>query len=274
MKISTILLILMLQLPVCVFAHTTVIFPLGNGHGGKTLKVVHFVPWKGDNIMGIRLHAQDSKNLKGLESISLVHEGTTKDISDLAVPDFYTVRDDAAGESYSIPLDRKIIPRAGDYIFVIKHNQHWKKEQGIYIRKISKFFINNGGFITDWPYRIFQNAPEIIPLSAPYGVYTGTLFRAQAVDDRGKVIPHAKILVEYLNYKTGVQGLDTSSPFLQQKEQGETVLFADNSGAFSFVPSIEGIWTFTLIDGDRNIMVADKQLQYNSSVSIKVNPLQ
>jgi uncharacterized GH25 family protein len=272
MKTIVATLILMLLLPVYVSAHTTVLFPHVNEYGGKSLMLVHLFPWNGDNIVGIRLHEKDTEQTKGIEALYLIHDGKESDISASAIPGFYTVKS-SSGACYTIPLTRKMVSRAGDYIFVVKHAAHWKKNLGFYIQKTGKFFINNGALVTDWPHRVLKNAPEIIPLSAPYSVYSGTLFRAQVVDDRGDLIPHAKILVEFLNYKAGEKGLDISSPLLEQRELGETVLFTDNSGAFSFVPPRDGIWTFTLVDGDRDAMVNGKKLQYDSSVSIEVKSM-
>jgi uncharacterized GH25 family protein len=269
MKKTLAALIITLLFTVQVSAHTTVIFPQKTKDGEQHLMVVHFMPWYGDNIMGIRLHEEDTDHLKGLESISLIHNGEEKDISKQAVPLFYKVRNNNR-ECYSIPVKRKMVSRAGDYIFVVRHIPHWRKNKDMYIKKISKFFLNNGGLITDWPHRVLQDAPEIIPLSAPDSVHTGTIFRAEVVNDKGENIPHAKIHVEFLNYKTGDKGIDTSAPLLKDREIGETFLFTDNSGAFSFVPPREGIWTFTLVDGDKDIMINGKQLRYDSSMSLKV----
>ena len=272
MKATGLTLLTVLLLPVLAMAHTTVIFPAADENGRKDLMVVHFVPWHGNNIMGIRLHAEDSPTVKGLESISMIHDGKERDISDLAVSRQYLVKNGRA-ECYSIPLSRKMISRAGDYVFVVKHMPHWKKNLGFYICKVSKFFMNRGGLVTDWPNRLFEDAPEIMPLSPPYSVYAGTLFRAEVVDNTGKNIAHARIHVEFLNYEAGRGGIDATSPILSQRDMGESVLYADSSGAFSFVPPVAGIWTFTLVDGDRDLMINGKKLQYDSSVSVAVKPM-
>jgi uncharacterized GH25 family protein len=272
MKVIGITLIAVLLLPLVAAAHTTVIFPETGKNGKVNLRVVHFMPWRGDSIMGIRLHQNDTATVKGLESISMIHDGIETDISDIARPAMCTVKD-GKRECYEIPLSRNMISRAGDYIFVVEHILHWKKHLGYYIKKISKFFINQGGLVTDWPNRVLKDAPEIIPLSPPGSVYTGTLFRAQVVDDKGELIPHARIHVEFFNYEMCEGGISAAAPILRNRDMGDLVLFSDNSGAFSFVPPKEGIWTFTLVDGDHNVMIDGKKLQYDSSVSIAVKPL-
>ncbi len=272
MKTAGLIVLTMVLLPVVALAHTTVIFPQAGTNGIRNLMVVHFMPWPGENIMGIRLHARDTSTVKGLESMTVIHDGREQDISNLAVPHRYTVRN-GTGECYKIPLSRKMISRAGDYIFVVRHMAHWKKKLGFYICKISKFYINRGGLVTDWPNRVLKGSPEIIPLSSPAGVYEGTVFRAYAVDDRGQSIPHARIHVEFLNYKTGEKGIDAANRILSQRAMGDVILFSDTDGAFSFVPPVAGIWTFTLVDGDHDMKIDGEKVQYDSSVSIAVKPM-
>lgn len=269
--VTIVTLLAVLVFPACSLAHTTVIFPVSVRDGRQELKVVHFSPGSGDNIMGIRLHEKDTRVLKGLESIFMIHDGSRTDISGLALPDFYSVRN-GTGESYTIPISRKLVSKAGDYVFVVRHVPHWKPRMGLYIQKIAKFYINRGGLITDWPHRVLKDAPEIVPLSAPYALYRGMIFRAEVVNEKGKLIPNARIHVEFLNYNPGEKGLDVSAPITQAQDMAERILFADRSGSFSFVPPLAGIWTFTLMDGDSGLEIEGKKLQFDSSVSIKVLP--
>ncbi len=269
--VSTLAFLLALgSLPLPASAHTTVIFPEVGDDGTMNLMVVHFEPWHGSRIMGIRLHEKDTPSVKGLESIFLIHDGKRTDISEKAIPERFRGRE-GSGECYRIPMDS--LSRAGDYIFVIKHQPHWKSHLGFYICKISKFFLNNGGLVTDWPNRVLEDAPEIIPLTQPFSVYKGALFRAQVVDDKGKSIPHARIHVEFLNYKTTAKGIQGDAPILENRDMGDFFMFSDNCGAFSFIPPSAGIWTFTLVDGDDHLSINGKKLRYDSSISIAVKPV-
>ncbi len=262
-----------LFIPNCVTAHTTAHIPHAMEDGSNSVKVIHFNPYAGANIIGIRLGVKDTTSLKGLDSIFVIHKGKKRDLNEIAIPDFYTVKDVKRG-TYSIPINKKNgFAKAGDYIIVVKHSPHWKEQLGYYKQKLTKSFINYGGFITDWPKRVLDNEPEIIPLTPPYAVYTGTLFRAEAVNDKGKSIPHAEILIEYLNYTMGSTALDTSSPLLINEYLGNITIFADSNGTFSFIPAKEGVWTFTLVDGDDNKTIDGKVLSYDSSVSIMVHSI-
>jgi uncharacterized GH25 family protein len=256
--------------PAAVIAHTTVLVPHLNKNGQKIIKILHFHPAAGSGLMGIRLDAEDAKDLKGLESIYLIHEKEEKNLDAVAVPDYYTVRGEK-GKTYAIPINRKSgFFKPGDYIIIVKHKAHWKEREGLYRRKVAKFCLNYFGVLTDWPNRVLKNMPEIIPLAPPYNVRAGSLFRAEAVNDEGRRIPHAKINIEYLNYPLGDAELDTASVGFIREELADTTVFADGSGSFSFIPPKKGLWTFTLVDGDSNKFIQGEELQYDSSLSILV----
>ena len=256
--------------PTSAIAHTTTLIPHINKDGQKTVKVLHFHPSTGSGLMGIRLSVEDSKDIKGLDSIFIIHEKEEIELDDVAIPDFYTVRGEKRG-TYTIPIHKKSgFFKPGDYIIVVTHKAHWKKHEGLYRQKVAKFCLNYYGVITNWPNRVLRNMPEIIPLVQPYSVYTGSLFRAEAVNDEGKQIPHAKIQIEYLNYTAGDTELDTTTAGFIAEDIADTVIFTDSNGSFSFVPLRKGLWTFTLVDGDDNKFIQGKRLEYDSSLSILV----
>ena len=220
--------------------------------------------------MGIRLGAEDSKDLRGLDSIFLIHEKEEQNLHHVAIPDYYAVRGEKR-EAYTIPINKKSgFFKPGDYIIVVKHKAHWKKNEDLYRQKVAKFCINYWGLISDWPNRLLKNMPEIIPLVQPYNVYAGSLFRAEAVNDKGERIPHAKIQIQYLNYTLGDTELNTTTTGFIKEDIADTIIFTDSNGSFSFVPPRGGLWTFTLVDGDNNKLIQGKILVYDSSLSILV----
>ncbi len=257
-------------LPVSVTAHTTTLLPYIDKDGRKMVRIIHFHPATGSDLMGIRLGVEDSKDLKGLASIFLIHENQEKNLDAVAVPDYYTVRGERK-ETYSIPIDKKSgFFKPGDYIIVVKHKAHWKKHQGLYIQKVAKFYINYYGVMSDWPNRVLNKMPEIIPLVQPCNVNAGTLFRAEVVNEAGRRIPHAEINIEYLNYASGETELDTTATGLVNEDIAESTIFTDGSGSFSFIPPRKGLWTFTLMDGDNHKTIQGKELEFDSSISILV----
>jgi len=273
-KKSLLILALVFWAPAWGLAHTTTLIPHCLEKGIDSIKVIHFNPSFGDDIMGIRLGVKDSPVLKGLEEIYVIHKGEKQSLNEAVTADFCTVRE-LTRETYSIPISRKNgFFRAGDYIIVVQHAPHWKKQLDYYQMKIGKSFINYGGLITDWPHKVLDNMPEIIPLVPPFQVYPGTLFQAEAVNEKGERIPHAKILIEYLNYPLAGSALDTAIPLLANRQLVNTSIFADAGGTFSFIPPREGVWTFTLMDGDDGQNFNGKKVRYDSSISILVHPNQ
>jgi len=257
-------------LPVSVTAHTTTLLPYIDKNGRKMVKIIHFHPAAGSDLMGIRLGVEDSKDIKGLASIILIHENQEKNLAAVAIPDYYRVRGERK-ETYSIPIDKKSgFFKPGDYIIIVKHNAHWKKHLGLYIQKVAKFYINYFGVMSDWPYRVLKNMPEIIPLVQPYNVHAGALLRAEVVNEAGRRIPHAKINIEYLNFALGESELVTTTAGFVKEDIAESTIFTDSSGSFSFIPPRKGLWTFTLMDGDNHKTIQGKELEFDSSISILV----
>ena len=98
----------------------------------------------------------------------------------------------------------------------------------------------------------------------------GNLFRAEVVNDEGDSLAHAKIQVEYLRFELGEIALGTTGNGSVAEELGDTFVFTDKSGSFAFIPPQEGVWTFTLVDGDNGKLIQGKKLEYDSSLSIVV----
>lgn len=260
---------LIVLFPAYTGAHTTTLIPHIDQDGHRSLKVLHFHPASGSGLKGIRLGVEDTKNIKGLNSIFVIHNGQKRQLDDIAIPDSYTVRGENR-ESYTIPIDKKSgFFNPGDYIVVVQHQPHWKKNEGIYRQKVTKFCLNQFNLVTDWHKRVLRNMPEVIPLVQPYSLYAGSIFRAEVVNDEGNFIPHAKIQIEYLNYPMGDRELNTTTGFISD-DIADTFIFTDNHGGFSFIPPREGLWTFTLVDGDNNKFLQGKKLEYDSSLSILV----
>jgi uncharacterized GH25 family protein len=101
-----------------------------------------------------------------------------------------------------------------------------------------------------WPIRVLDGMPELIPQVQSRNDYAGTLFRDESGNEAGRRIPHAKINIEYLNYRSGKTELGTTTAGFVKEDIDENIIFADGSGSFSFISPRKGFWTFTLMDGD------------------------
>lgn len=112
----------------------------------------------------------------------------------------------AAAFRASIP--REMVRSLGDHVFVLEPEPYLETEEDLYIQQFTKVVVNVGGVPSGWANT--QGLPvEIQPLTRPYGIWTGGVFRAIVLSD-GKPVPFARVEIEYLNHpvdlKTGAFG--------------------------------------------------------------------
>lgn len=136
------------------------------------------------------------------------------------------------------------VKRPADYVFYLEPAPYWEPVEGKMIVHYTKVVVNGMGAGGGWD--VSADLPvEIEPLSRPYGVWTGNVFRGVVRRD-GEPVPHAEIEVEYLN--EGGEVDIPSSPFVTQ------VIKADEDGVFTYAMPREGWWGFAaLVEGDRKM---------------------
>ena len=92
---------------------------------------------------------------------------------------------------------------------------------------------------------------EIVPLTRPYGLWTGNVFTGKVLMD-GKPVSGAEIEVEYLNESANGKKLSIpSSPYVTQ------VIKADNNGVFTYAIPKDGWWGFAALN------TADFKIKHN-----------
>ena len=264
-KIYLIILLTSFTLPL--LAHTT-IHTSQKDKNGIRVKILHFHPNKGTDLMGLKLGGKDEKEIKSLESVYFINKGKKRDLAPFLEKITLKNATEKAPE-LAVTLNRTTGTRGGgDYIVVSKHTPHLKP-WGVYIQLVTKSFENIAGMITDWPNRVLDSLPEIIPLVSPTKISVGDIFRAYVVDKTGKTISHAKINIEYLNYKIENDSI-LSNPLTDNEEMIDQTIFTNSVGEFSFIPKRSGLWSFTLMDADAGAKINGKELKFNSLISIKV----
>jgi len=92
MKYFLALFSILVLFPVAAIAHTTILIPHISKDGQQTIRVLHFHPFAGADLMGIRLGVEDSEYLKGLDSMFIIHDKKQMKLDDVAIPAYYTVR--------------------------------------------------------------------------------------------------------------------------------------------------------------------------------------
>ncbi len=129
------------------------------------------------------------------------------------------------------------LQRPGLYQFVVEPEPYWEPAEDCYIIHYSKTYVSAFGREEDW-YQPLGMKTEIVPLSRPFGNYTGNLFQGQVLLD-GKPLPNAMVEIEYDN--EGKKYRTPNDSFLTQ------VVRADGNGIFSYAIPFAGWWGFAAL---------------------------
>lgn len=137
----------------------------------------------------------------------------------------------------------------GDYVFYLKPAPYYEKSEDKYITQYTKVVVNKMGMPTDWDAELGMKA-EIVPLSRPYGLWSGNIFRG-IVKKNGKPVPYAEIEVEYLN-SAAFSGLNDAGIEPPADSFVTQVVKADENGVFSYGIPKSGWWGFAaLMEGEK-----------------------
>ncbi|MFZ5760337.1 MAG: DUF4198 domain-containing protein [Thermodesulfobacteriota bacterium] len=133
------------------------------------------------------------------------------------------------------------IRRPGDYTFFVEPAPYWEPAEDLFIVHYTKVCVNALGLEAGWDEPVGLET-EIVPLTRPYGLWTGNLFTGQVLL-HGKPVAHAEVEVEYLNESPGnptpVQA--PADPYVTQ------VVRADGNGVFSYAMPRAGWWGFSAL---------------------------
>ncbi|QSX35435.1 DUF4198 domain-containing protein [Shewanella avicenniae] len=128
------------------------------------------------------------------------------------------------------------IKRPGDYLFYVQPQPYWEPAEAKMIVHYTKVVVDAYGMEAGWDTELGLPT-EIVPLTRPFGLWTGNLFQG-VVKQAGKPVPFAEVEVEWRN-----DGSITppSDPYITQ------VLHADANGTFSYVMPKAGWWGFAAL---------------------------
>jgi len=130
------------------------------------------------------------------------------------------------------------IRRPGDYTFYIEPKPYWEPAEDCYIIHYTKVCVNALGLEEGWDDEIGLET-EIVPLSRPYGFWTGNIFTG-VVKVKGKPMPYAEVEVEYYNQDGKIK--PPADPYVTQ------VIRADKNGVFSYAMPRAGWWGFAALN--------------------------
>ena len=132
------------------------------------------------------------------------------------------------------------IKRPGDQIFYVQPQPYWEPAEDCFIIHYTKVIVNALGLEVGWDKEVGLRT-EIIPLTRPYGLWTGNVFQG-IVKVKGEVVPYAEVEVEYYNQSGKVKW--PADPMITQ------VVKADQNGVFTYAMPKAGWWGFAALNED------------------------
>jgi len=132
------------------------------------------------------------------------------------------------------------LKRPGDHIFYIEPSPYFEPAETCFIVHYAKVCVHAFGLEEGWDQEIGLKT-EIIPLTRPYGLWTGNVFQG-VVKAFGEPVPYAEVEVEYLANGNITPPAD---PFVTQ------VIKTDQNGVFTYACPREGWWGFAALSEDK-----------------------
>jgi cobalt/nickel transport protein len=130
------------------------------------------------------------------------------------------------------------IKRPGAYIFSMEPKPYWEPAEDVFIIHYTKVVVAAFGLDGGWDAEVGLKT-EIVPLSKPFGLYTGNVFQGIVKLD-GKPVPYAEVEVEYYN-KDGKVKAPTDYMVTQ-------TIKADSNGVFTYAAPKAGWWGFAALN--------------------------
>jgi len=133
----------------------------------------------------------------------------------------------------------------GDHVFFTEPEPYWEPAEETFIIHYTKVVVNGFGMELGWDAEIGLKI-EIMPLTRPYGLYTGNLFQGMVLVN-GTPAASTEVEVEYYNDKGTYTA--PAGPFITQ------VIKTDANGVFSYAMPKAGWWGFAALSEDENTML-------------------
>jgi len=131
--------------------------------------------------------------------------------------------------SYSVKLP-------GDHIFFIEPEPYWEPSEEAMIIHYTKVIVSAYGGDGAWE-QLVGMPIEIKPMTQPYGLWTGNIFRGVVLKD-DEPVPGATVEVEWRN---------DGSVAIPSDEFVTQTIKADQQGVFSYAMPREGWWGFAAL---------------------------
>jgi len=130
------------------------------------------------------------------------------------------------------------VKRPGIYVFYMTPKPYWEPAEDCFIIHYTKTVVTAFGDDEGWDSEVGLKT-EIVPLSKPFGLYTGNLFQGIVKLD-GKPVPYSMVEVEYYN-KNGTVKAPNDYMVAQ-------TIKSDKNGVFSYAAPKAGWWGFAALN--------------------------
>lgn len=129
------------------------------------------------------------------------------------------------------------INRPGVYVFYMEPQPYWEPAEDCHILHITKTVVSSFGDDEGWDAEIGLKT-EIVPLTKPYGLYSGNVFQG-IVKVKGHPVPYAAVEVEFYNRLKAAR-----APTEYMVTQ---TIKADGNGIFTYATPAPGWWGFAAL---------------------------
>ncbi|MFZ0052397.1 MAG: DUF4198 domain-containing protein [Desulfobaccales bacterium] len=141
------------------------------------------------------------------------------------------------------------IKKPGVYAFYADPQPYWEPQENQYIIHYPKTYVAAFGYEDDWDDQEGVGLKaEIIPLTRPFAIYTGEVFRGVAKFN-GRPVPDADVEIEWWNEGKKVEAPNEYFNLLKVK--------TDENGIFAFAFPKAGWWAFSAINDEKLSMTHD-----------------
>ncbi len=132
------------------------------------------------------------------------------------------------------------IKTPGDYVFFLEPKPYWEPAEGKFIIHATKVIVAGLGAFQGWDEPIAAKVglpAEIVPLTRPYGLYSGNVFSGRVLKG-GKPVPDAQVEIEW--WGKGKTKAPTDAHITQMTK-------TDANGVFHYAMPKSGWWGFSAV---------------------------
>lgn len=226
--------------------------------GALALKLIFWHPFENGLVMDMAVP----------QDFSVYFRGEKTDLSPSLKQITFTGTQNSA-KAFDAELSLK---RSGDYHVVLTPAPYYEESEDVFIQQITKMTFNKGEMPSDW-HEPLGLVTEIVPLSKPYGVLTGSTFRGLVLAD-GKPVAGAEIEVEHLHGEPDMTHNRPRSAHSKSHPGGAITILSDANGIFTFGIPKDGYWGFAALGSGPAKEYKGKKLSQDAVIWVQAHTME